>query len=115
MKTNELETFLKKEIENALNHIENEENYYAMFKFVIKQCDYALGLKDIVFRFMIFENTMYDAENWVLDYSDRIKRAKQNAINTHKEWVTKFYNTRLKKENIEIERLICAIYNDIFD
>ena len=95
------------ELTNAMAFIENKENYYALFRHVIKSCTIA----EVVASALWNASIITDAEK--LDYSARINVARKTAIARHKGWVLR----RLEHSQSEhtMESLVSTIYNVIFE
>ncbi len=95
-----------KELETTMQFIENEKNYYAGFRHVIDGCERAHTLKTALWNGGIIN----DVEK--LSYSERIHKAKNKAIEKHKQWVI----ARLieSKTIHTVESLTETIYNVIF-
>ncbi len=96
-----------KELETALEFIENEQNYYAGFKWVIETCARA----DVVNTALWNVSKISDEQK--LFNSERIRCAKGKAVNKHREWAIR----RLKESESKhtVESIVSSVYNAIFD
>ena len=93
------------ELETALKFIENKDNYYVGFRQVMDACARA----DVINTALWNVGTITDTEK--LSYSERIRTAKENAINRHRSWMTR----RMQESTGHtVESFISTIYNAIF-
>lgn len=97
---------LKKRLQCDLIFIENKDNYYAMFGFVLDTCTKAQ-----------FENLLlYEAEkisdSVYVENASRIQKAKELAIKTHMAWTIKFLNNSATQHTKET--IVSSIYSDVF-
>lgn len=91
------------ELDVAIAFIENNENYYTGFRHVIETCASARTMKSELWN--IGEIT--DSES--LSYSERISKAREQAIKTHQEWVIKLLKASQTVHTVE--SLASTIYN----
>ena len=96
-----------KQLETPLSTIEDEKNYYAGFSHVIIFCSEA----DTVRRGLWNVGAITDAES--SRYKERIVIARQNAINTHKQWLINALKDRDLSRHT-LDSFVSTIYNDIF-
>lgn len=93
------------DFELMLKRLENKEDYYAMFPYVLEnsfRCKENLRSRLADKKISLEE---YSA------YSQRIETAIRNAIQIHLEWTIKRLS---KNENHTVETIACSIYNDVF-
>lgn len=89
-----------------LAFIENPENYYAMFKYVIDKCASAqLG------NILLYEDGHFTDGEYTCNVS-RIQRAKERAITTHGEWTVKAFE-RSKTQHTP-RTFVSSVYSDIW-
>lgn len=89
-----------------LKYIEDTENYYAMFRYVINKCAIAQLENTLLYEEGHFTDTEY-AEN-----VSRIQRAKECAITTHGEWAIKMFE---QSKTLHTPRtFVSSVYCDIF-
>ena len=88
-----------------LTFLEDRKNYFSGFSHVMKNSVLALELK----------SQLWDAgeigDNESLAISNRIEKARCNAIETHKAFVIK---TLRNNPNHTVESIVNSIYNEIF-
>lgn len=97
-----------KELDKLVETIENEENYYACFPYVVRYWSEA----DTVRRALWNAGVITDEESG--NYKDRIIMARQTAIDTHKAWLINMFKDRdLSKHTLD--SFISTIYHDIFN
>ena len=89
-----------------LSFVENKKNYYACFPYVIQSCIIIQELK----RQLWESGEICDNESLMI--SERVNKAKCNAIETHKAFVTK---TLRQNKNHTVESVVSSIYNVIFE
>ncbi len=102
----EMKEFLLSRFENDLAFIENPDDYYAMFRYVIESCAKA-QLENELLR----NSEAISSETYV-ENSDRIQRAKERAIVTHGEWAVKAFERNKKPHTRRM--FVRSIYYDIF-
>lgn len=95
-----------KELETALKFIENKENYYAGFRHVVETCSRA----DVINTALWNAGKIDDLDKMM--YSERIRTAKNNAINRHKSWMIRRMQESVT--NHTVESFVSTIYNAIF-
>ena len=95
------------QFKKSLKFIENKQNYYAGFWAVMEHCVLAFYLK----------NKLWDSgvigDNELHYYTERIQLAREEAIQTHKE-----YTIKVLKENEErhtIESVVSSVYADVYN
>lgn len=94
-----------KRLEKLLSFIQEPKNYLTGFPYVIESCAIAMELK----RQLWEAGEIGDNES--LAISEKIQKAKRNAIETHKTFVI----NRLKQnKNHTIETIVSSIYDVIF-
>ncbi len=86
--------------------MQNEKNYYAMFRNVLESCAVAIELNQICFS----EQFISDSE--FVGTSRIINSCRQKAIEIHRDWIIK----RLESSKTEHTKksIIMSVYNDIF-
>lgn len=89
-----------------LAFIENQENYYAMFKYVIDKCAAAQFGNVLLYE----EGRVTEAE-YTYNVS-RIQRAKEHAIITHGEWMIKAFE-RSKTQHTP-RTFVSSVYSAIW-
>lgn len=94
------------ELNEAINFIENEKNYYSMFKHVITSCAYARLTALELWNF----SKISDID--LHSYIQKIEMARQKAIITHKKWVLK--RLRENERYHTVESIVNSIYDVIF-
>ncbi|MBD5584501.1 MAG: hypothetical protein HDQ88_05415 [Clostridia bacterium] len=89
-----------------LAYIEDTENYYAMFRYVIDKCASAqLG------NILLYEEGHFTDAEYTCNVS-RIQRAKERAIATHGEWTIKRFE---QSKTLHTQRtFVSSVYCDIF-
>lgn len=97
---------IRQEFFNKLVFIENVENYYAMFKYVIETCA-RMQVGNLV---LCEEGYFTDSE--YLDNIRRIEKAKELAIKTHGEWTIKMFEQ--SKTQHTPRTFVSSVYSDIF-
>lgn len=105
----EMKTFEKeqkiKQLLSMLSFIENEENYYAMFSYVLQSAERCTQeLQNLLNAGII---TFEEKSN----YSSRVDAAKRKAIETHLAWTVKRLS---ENKNHTVETVVYSVYNDIF-
>lgn len=105
MKKNTKE-FLLSRYKGDLKFIEDTENYYAMFKYVIDKCATA-QLENI----LLYEDGYFTDEEYTVNVS-RIQRAKERAIAVHGEWAIKMFEQ--SKTQHTPRTFVSSVYSDIF-
>ncbi len=93
------------ELNGAIAFIEDESNYYSMFRHVINSCVTANTI--VLALWNVSQISDIDLHN----YRQRINVARQNAIEKHKNFVLR---RLMKNDNHTIESVVESVYNDIF-
>lgn len=89
-----------------LAFIENPENYYAMFKYVLDKCASAqFG------NILLYEKGHFTDDEYTCNVS-RIQRAKERAIATHGEWAIKVFEQ--SKTQHTPRTFVSSVYADIW-
>lgn len=91
---------------DKLAFIENVENYYAMFKYVIETCARAQVGNLVLYEEGYFTDSEY------LDNIRRIEKAKELAIKTHGEWTINMLEQ--SKTQHTPRTFVSSVYSDIF-
>lgn len=97
---------IRQEFFNKLVFIENVENYYPMFKYVIETC-----ARIQVGNLVLCEDG-YFTDSEYLDNIRRIEKAKELAIKTHGEWTINMLEQ--SKAQHSVRALVSSVYSDIF-
>lgn len=95
-----------KELEKALEFIENEKNYYACFSYVVSRYHVAKEMKNQLF----FAGELLPNE--AFNISQRLDIAYNKAIKMHKDWVVRMVKPNESKHTVET--LVSTVYHDIF-
>ena len=98
---------LLKRLQADLKYIENPDNYFAMFKYVMHCCTTADFTTQLLFDFEAIDDSEY-TEN-----IRRISEAKQNAIKIHGEWTIQTLEQSKTKHTVRT--FVSTLYSDIFD
>lgn len=93
-------------LENDLAFIENPDDYYAMFRYVIESCAKAQLENELLLNSGVFSNETYCRN------ADRIQKAKKQAIITHGEWAIKMFEQ--SKTQHTPRTFVSSIYSDIW-
>lgn len=101
------ELTLRTRLQQDLAFIENKENYYAMFKYVIEKCATA-ELENL----LLF-NAGYIADIEYVINLDHIQKAKELAIKTHGMWTIEMLEQ--SKTQHTPRTLVSSVYSDIFN
>ena len=101
-----MKNLLLSRFKSDLAFIENTENYYAMFKYVIDKCASAqLG------NVLLYEEGHFTDDKYTCNVS-RIQRAKERAIATHGEWMIKAFE-RSKTQHTP-RTFVSSVYSAIW-
>ena len=95
-----------KDLEKAVEYIENENNYFACFPYVVSRYHVAKEMKNQLF----FAGELLPDK--MLDISQRLDIAYNNAIKKHKEWTIKVLKPNESKHTVET--LVSTVYHDLF-
>lgn len=101
-----MKEFLSSQLEIHLAFIENPDDYYAMFRYVIESCTKA-QLENELLR-----NSGAISREKYIEYADRIQRAKELAIKTHGEWAVKAFEQ--SKTQHTPRTFVSSVYSDIW-
>jgi len=101
------EKFLKSRFQGDLAFIENTENYYAMFRYVIEKCATAQLENLLLFTAGIITDEKY------IENITRIQKTKEQAIVTHGEWTIKMFEQSKKQHTART--FVSSVYADIFN
>ncbi len=101
------EKFLKSRFQGDLAFVENTENYYAMFQYVIEKCATAQVENLLLYTAGILPDEKY------IENITRIQSAKELAIKTHGEWTIKMFEQ--SKTQHTPRTLVSSVYADIFN
>lgn len=94
------------ELKDAMSFIEDKTNYYSMFKHVIESCVIARTIT------LSLWNVSKISDLELHDYTQRINKARQKAITTHKKLVLK--RLRENERYHTVESIVESIYDVIF-
>lgn len=86
--------------------IENPDDYYAMFRYLIEICAKAQLENELLHKGGVFSTDKY------VENLDRIQKAKELAIKTHGEWTIKMFEQ--SKTQHTPRTFVSSIYSDIF-
>lgn len=95
-----------RELNEAINFIENEKHYNSMFRHVMETC---ISANTIVIALW---NVSQISDIELHNYKHRINIARQTAIKKHKNWVLK---RLLQNDKHTMESIVESIYNDLFN
>lgn len=98
---------LLKQLKTDLAFIENAENYYAMFGYVIERCATARQANILLSVERVISNEIY------VENDARIRAARKSAIITHGEWTIKMFEQ--SKTQHTPRTFVSSVYSDIFD
>lgn len=101
-----MKEFILSRFKGDLAFIENTENYYAAFDYVIDKCATAQLENSLLYMEEAISNAEYNAN------FDRIHKAHKLAITTHGEWVIK--TLEQSKTPHTPRTLVSSIYSDIW-
>lgn len=101
------EKFLKSRFQGDLAFVENTENYYAIFQYVIEKCATAQLENLLLYTAGILPDEKY------IENITRILSAKELAIKTHGEWTIKMFEQ--SKTQHSTRTLVSSVYADIFN
>lgn len=89
-----------------LAFIEDPEDYFAMFRYVIEICAKAQLENSLLHNSHVFSSKKY------VENEDRIQKAKELAIKTHGEWTIKMLEQSTTQHTMRT--LVSSVYYDIF-
>lgn len=95
------------QLQANLKFIENPDNYFAMFKYVLSSCTTA------DFANQILHNSEALSDEEFRTNASRIQEAKQRAIKTHGEWTIRALEKSKTKHTVRT--FVSTIYSDVFD
>lgn len=98
---------LLNQLKANLKFIENSENYFAMFKFVISSCTTADFANQILHNSEALNDEEFRAN------ANRISEARRNAIKIHGEWTISTLEQSKTKHTVRT--LVSTLYSDIFE
>lgn len=93
-------------LQSRLKFLEDEEDYYAMFSFVVAnyfQC--REELQTLLFTEKLISHHEYTG------YLSRIEEAFKKAVHVHLEWTVKRLS---ENKNHTVETVVYSVYNDLF-
>lgn len=98
---------LLNQLKANLKFIENQDNYFAMFRYVISSCTTA------EFANQILHNSEALSDEEFRTNAKRISEAKQRAITMHGEWTIKTLEKSKSKHTVRT--FVSTLYSDIFN
>lgn len=101
-----MKEFLSSQLETHLAFIENPDDYYAMFRYVIEICAKAQLENELLHKSGVFSIDKY------VENANRIEKAKELAIKTHGEWAIKMFEQ--SKTQHTPRTFVSSVYSDIF-
>lgn len=98
---------LLNQLKANLKFIENPDNYFSMFKYVISSCTTAEFANQILHCSEELNDEEFRAN------AKRISEAKQNAIKVHGEWTIQTLEQSKTKHTVRT--FVSTLYSDIFE
>ncbi len=95
------------QLQANLKYIENSENYFSMFKYVISSCTTAEFANQILHCLEELNDEEFRAN------VKRISEARRNAIKLHGEWTIRTLEQSKTKHTVRT--FVSTLYSDIFD
>jgi len=95
------------QLQANLKYIENSENYFSMFKYVISSCTNAEFANKILHNSEALNDEVFRAN------AKRISEARQHAIKLHGEWTIRTLEQSKTKHTVRT--FVSTLYSDIFD
>ena len=95
------------QLQANLKFIENQDNYFSMFKYVISSCTNAEFANQILHNSEALNDEVFRAN------AKRISEARQRAIKIHGEWTIRTLEQSKTKHTVRT--FVSTLYSDIFD
>lgn len=98
---------LLNQLKANLEFIENPDNYFSMFRYVIESCTIARNVNSLLFDLEALNDYEFSSN------VRRISEARQNAIKVHYEWTIKTLEESKTKHTVRT--FVSTLYSDIFE
>lgn len=98
---------LLNQLKANLKFIENPDNYFAMFRYVIEGCIIARTVNSLLFDLEALNDYEFSSN------VRRIQEARQNAIKVHGEWTIQTLEQSKAKHTVRT--FVSTLYSDIFE
>lgn len=104
---NEFTTPLINQLKASFKFLENSDNYFSMFKYVINSCIQAECINELLHDLEALNDKEF-AEN-----AKQISEARRNAIKVHGEWTIRTLEQSKTKHTVRT--FVSTLYSDIFE